>query len=98
MFIKVFTLKHSIRLFGESGTCFICSQLIAPYMLVMRAAGNTFHMECFGCQICGERFCVGDSLHFVGLRIVCAYDFQTLTELEVNPDLSSESLTMSKMY
>ena len=27
---------------------------------VMRARSNVYHLECFACQECGHRFCVGD--------------------------------------
>ena len=30
--------------------------------MVMRARANVYHLECFACQQCGHRFCVGD--HF----------------------------------
>ena len=26
----------------------------------MRARSNVYHLECFACQECGHRFCVGD--------------------------------------
>ena len=29
----------------------------------MRARANVYHLECFACQQCGHRFCVGDQFY-----------------------------------
>ena len=31
--------------------------------MVMRARANVYHLECFACQQCGHRFCVGDQFY-----------------------------------
>jgi hypothetical protein len=30
-----------------------------------------FHLQCFGCEICGHRFCVGDPFFFDNEKIIC---------------------------
>ena len=40
----------------------LSSQVIPAFEMVMRARANVYHLECFACQQCGHRFCVGD--HF----------------------------------
>ena len=37
-------------------------KVIPAFEMVMRARANVYHLECFACQQCGHRFCVGD--HF----------------------------------
>ncbi|RWS04915.1 LIM domain only protein 3-like protein, partial [Dinothrombium tinctorium] len=31
--------------------------------MVMRAKGHNYHLECFACQKCSQRFCVGDRFY-----------------------------------
>ena len=39
------------------------SQVIPAFEMVMRARANVYHLECFACQQCGHRFCVGDQFY-----------------------------------
>ncbi|KAK8784885.1 hypothetical protein V5799_008751 [Amblyomma americanum] len=44
--------------------------------MVMRARGNVYHLECFACQQCNHRFCVGDRFYLHENRILCEYDYE----------------------
>lgn len=44
--------------------------------MVMRAKGNNYHLECFGCQRCNHRFCVGDKFYLLDNRVLCEYDYE----------------------
>lgn len=57
---KIFCRRDFLRIFGQRGQCALCSRPIEPYELVMRAKGHAYHLECFSCQQCQSRFCVGD--------------------------------------
>ena len=39
------------------------SKVIPAFEMVMRARANVYHLECFACQQCGHRFCVGDQFY-----------------------------------
>merc|ERR1719234_958008 len=54
--------RDYLRLFGSTGYCAACRKVIPAFEMVMRARSNVYHLECFACQQCGHRFCVGD--HF----------------------------------
>lgn len=51
------------RIYVEPGHCAACKRSIPPYEMVMRANQNAYHMDCFACQQCQYRFCVGDRFH-----------------------------------
>lgn len=65
--------KHDfLRIFGNEGCCAACKKSIPPYELVMRANKNAYHMDCFACQQCNYRFCVGDKFHLQDdHKIIC---------------------------
>lgn len=62
-------------MFGQKAICAICEKLIYASEMVMRARQNVYHLECFACQLCGLRFCVGDRFHLFENKIVCQYDY-----------------------
>lgn len=69
---KILCRRDFLRIFGQPGSCAACKKSIPPYELVMRANLNAYHMECFACQQCQYRFCVGDRFHLTDLhRIIC---------------------------
>lgn len=69
---KILCRRDFLRIFGQSGCCAACKKSIPPYELVMRANENAYHMDCFACQQCQYRFCVGDRFHLTDAhRIVC---------------------------
>lgn len=47
------------RLFGTTGNCAACSKLIPAFEMVMRARDNVYHLDCFACQLCNQRWVVG---------------------------------------
>ena len=59
------------RLFGVPGVCAACNKPIAAFEFVMRAAKNAYHIECFSCQICRQRFRVGENFHFYNNKVLC---------------------------
>lgn len=62
-----------LRIFGPTGLCAACKRIIQPYELVMRANEMAFHLNCFACQQCQYRFCVGDRFHLTPEthRVIC---------------------------
>ncbi|CAN7999126.1 unnamed protein product [Ixodes hexagonus] len=68
--------RDYLRLFGTTGLCSACSKAIPAFEMVMRARGNVYHLECFACQQCNHRFCVGDRFYLHDNRILCEYDYE----------------------
>jgi len=57
--------RDYLRLFGSTGYCAACNKVIPAFEMVMRARTNVYHLECFACQQCGHRFCVGDQFYLL---------------------------------
>ncbi|GAB6025995.1 hypothetical protein CHUAL_011961 [Chamberlinius hualienensis] len=68
--------RDYLRLFGTTGYCSACSKMIPAFEMVMRARGNVYHLECFACQQCNHRFCVGDRFYLCDNQILCEYDYE----------------------
>uniref|UniRef100_A0A8D1MDP9 LIM domain only 1 n=1 Tax=Sus scrofa TaxID=9823 RepID=A0A8D1MDP9_PIG len=51
--------RDYLRLFGTTGNCAACSKLIPAFEMVMRARDNVYHLDCFACQLCNQRWVVG---------------------------------------
>ncbi|KAK2182974.1 hypothetical protein NP493_329g02019 [Ridgeia piscesae] len=68
--------RDYLRLFGTTGYCSVCSKVIPAFEMVMRARGNVYHLECFACQQCNHRFCVGDKFYMCDNKILCEYDYE----------------------
>ncbi|KAL8574297.1 hypothetical protein ACOMHN_062975 [Nucella lapillus] len=50
--------------------------MIPAFEMVMRARGNVYHLECFACQHCNHRFCVGDRFYLCDNKILCEADYE----------------------
>ncbi|XP_044014226.1 LIM domain only protein 3-like [Aphidius gifuensis] len=68
--------RDYLRLFGNTGYCAACSKVIPAFEMVMRARANVYHLECFACQQCNHRFCVGDRFYLCENKILCEYDYE----------------------
>ncbi|XP_064480472.1 LIM domain transcription factor LMO4.1-like isoform X2 [Ornithodoros turicata] len=68
--------RDYLRLFGTTGLCSACNKTIPAFEMVMRARGNVYHLECFACQQCNHRFCVGDRFYLHENKILCEYDYE----------------------
>ncbi|XP_046671934.1 LIM domain only protein 3-like [Homalodisca vitripennis] len=68
--------RDYLRLFGSTGYCAACSKVIPAFEMVMRARSNVYHLECFACQQCNHRFCVGDRFYLCDNKILCEYDYE----------------------
>lgn len=68
--------RDYLRLFGTTGYCSVCTKLIPAFEMVMRARENVYHLECFACQQCNHRFCVGDRYYLLNNQILCEYDYE----------------------
>ncbi|XP_018330217.1 LIM domain only protein 3-like isoform X1 [Agrilus planipennis] len=68
--------RDYLRLFGNTGYCAACSKVIPAFEMVMRARSNVYHLECFACQQCNHRFCVGDRFYLCENKILCEYDYE----------------------
>lgn len=67
--------RDYLRLFGHTGQCSACNKVIPAFEMVMRAKHNVYHLECFACQLCGHRFCVGDRFYLCDNKILCESDY-----------------------
>lgn len=68
--------RDYLRLFGTTGYCSACNKVIPAFEMVMRAKTNVYHLECFACQQCNHRFCVGDRFFLYDNKILCEYDYE----------------------
>ncbi|CAM1319193.1 LMO1 (predicted) [Pycnogonum litorale] len=68
--------RDYLRLFGNTGYCSACNKIIPAFEMVMRAKTNVYHLECFACQQCNHRFCVGDKFYLCNDKILCEYDYE----------------------
>jgi len=68
--------RDYLRLFGSTGYCSACNKVIPAFEMVMRARTNVYHLECFACQQCGHRFCVGDQFYLYDNKILCGPDYE----------------------
>lgn len=68
--------RDYLRLFGTTGLCSACNKTIPAFEMVMRARGNVYHLECFACQQCNHRFCIGDRFYLYDNKILCEYDYE----------------------
>ncbi|KAI1285242.1 Rhombotin-1 [Halotydeus destructor] len=68
--------RDYLRLFGTTGLCSACNKTIPAFEMVMRAKGNVYHLECFACQQCNHRFCVGDRFYLLENKVLCEYDYE----------------------
>ncbi|XP_056630413.1 LIM domain only protein 3-like isoform X2 [Diorhabda sublineata] len=68
--------RDYLRLFGTTGYCAACSKIIPAFEMVMKAKNNVYHLECFACQQCSNRFCVGDRFYLCENKILCEYDYE----------------------
>ena len=58
--VHFFFLNNSFwfnkRLFGATGNCAACCKPIPAFEMVMRAKSNVYHLDCFACQQCHQRW------------------------------------------
>ncbi|KAI2799237.1 hypothetical protein RDWZM_006791 [Blomia tropicalis] len=68
--------RDYLRLFGNTGFCSACNKTIPGFEMVMRAKSNVYHLECFSCFQCRQKFCVGDRFYLHENKILCEYDYE----------------------
>uniref|UniRef100_UPI00358FCB0E LIM domain only protein 3-like isoform X3 n=1 Tax=Myxine glutinosa TaxID=7769 RepID=UPI00358FCB0E len=73
------------RLFGVTGNCAACSKLIPAFEMVMRVRESVYHLDCFACQLCSQRFCVGDKFFLKNNMILCQSDYEETSAKETFP-------------
>ncbi|XP_017757050.1 PREDICTED: LIM domain only protein 3-like [Eufriesea mexicana] len=79
LFIKsnlILCKKDYLKLFGHTGHCAACNKTIPAFEMVMRARTNVYHLECFACQQCNYRFCIGDKFFLCENKILCESDYE----------------------
>uniref|UniRef100_A0AC35U6D3 LIM domain only protein 3 n=1 Tax=Rhabditophanes sp. KR3021 TaxID=114890 RepID=A0AC35U6D3_9BILA len=72
---KYYCRRDYLRVFGNSATCSLCKTHIYGYDLVMKVEDQIFHLQCFNCQMCDSKFCVGDKFIFYEGRVICHDDY-----------------------
>ncbi|CAK9304421.1 unnamed protein product [Gordionus sp. m RMFG-2023] len=70
--------RDYLRLFGNTGYCTACEKVIPAFEMVMKAKSNVYHLECFACQECNHRFCVGDKFYLWQNKILCEKDYRSV--------------------
>ncbi|GIY67150.1 LIM domain transcription factor LMO4.2 [Caerostris extrusa] len=79
---EVFLLR---RLFGNSGACSACGQMIPASEFVMRAQGNVYHLKCFTCVKCHNQLVPGDRYNLMNGSVLCEQDCIKMLKGTVNP-------------
>lgn len=74
-----------VRLFGNSGTCSACGQMIPASEFVMRAQGNVYHVKCFTCVKCHNQLVPGDRYNLVNGSVLCEQDCIKMLKGTVSP-------------
>ncbi|XP_076675996.1 LIM domain only protein 3 [Andrena cerasifolii] len=80
--------RDYVRIYGNTGHCAACNKTIPAVELVMRARTNVYHLECFACQQCNYRFCIGDIFYLCENKILCQRDYEErlmFANMAVNP-------------
>ncbi|XP_006817234.1 LIM domain only protein 3-like isoform X2 [Saccoglossus kowalevskii] len=89
--------RDYLRLFGTTGYCAACAKVIPAFEMVMRARDNVYHLECFACQQCNHRFCVGDKFYLRNNKILCEEDYEDAMMLAMGhyfkPSMSMVGMT-----
>ncbi|KAA3676783.1 uncharacterized protein DEA37_0013332 [Paragonimus westermani] len=70
--------RDYLRLYGRTGECVVCQKRIFAFELVMRIFESAYHLNCFCCQRCQMRFCVGDRFYVYRRAILCEQDYTEL--------------------
>ncbi|CAF1534787.1 unnamed protein product [Adineta ricciae] len=68
--------RDYLRLFGMTGHCASCQRLIPAFDLVMRCGELVYHLNCFSCYECQQKFCVGDRYFLYNNQILCEDDHE----------------------
>ncbi|XP_022257347.1 LIM domain transcription factor LMO4.2-like [Limulus polyphemus] len=63
-----------IRMFGNTGACSACAQVIPANEFVMRTHGNVYHLKCFSCVKCRNQLVPGDRYNLVNGSVFCEQD------------------------
>ncbi|CAG0886101.1 unnamed protein product [Cyprideis torosa] len=88
--------RDYLRLFGATGYCAACNKVIPAFEMVMRAKANVYHLECFACQHCNHRFCVGDRFYLLDNKILCEMDYDERMVLAGLPTSSTYHLQQQR--
>ncbi|XP_076343262.1 LIM domain transcription factor LMO4-like [Tachypleus tridentatus] len=63
-----------IRMFGNSGACSACGQVIPANEFVMKTQGNVYHLKCFACVKCHNQLNPGDRYNMLNGNVLCEQD------------------------
>ncbi|GAA49955.1 LIM domain only protein 3, partial [Clonorchis sinensis] len=78
-------------LYGKTGICVVCLKRILGFEFVMRIQENVYHLNCFCCQRCQLRFCIGDKFYLQNKTILCEQDYIDSKMLSIRPNLCQET-------
>ncbi|CAH8535576.1 unnamed protein product [Dicrocoelium dendriticum] len=67
--------RDYLRLCGRTGECVVCGRRILAFEFVMKIREDFYHLNCFCCQSCQMRFCVGDRFYIHQKTILCEKDY-----------------------
>ncbi|KAG5451265.1 LIM domain only protein 3 [Clonorchis sinensis] len=83
--------RDYLRLYGKTGICVVCLKRILGFEFVMRIQENVYHLNCFCCQRCQLRFCIGDKFYLQNKTILCEQDYIDSKMLSIRPNLCQET-------
>uniref|UniRef100_A0A915IWP0 LIM zinc-binding domain-containing protein n=1 Tax=Romanomermis culicivorax TaxID=13658 RepID=A0A915IWP0_ROMCU len=75
---RIYCRDDYIRLFRPNLLCSVCQNVIQPAEQMMKVYANLYHLDCFACQECTHRFCIGEKYYFDRRinKILCENDFE----------------------
>ncbi|KAA0192165.1 LIM domain only protein 3 [Fasciolopsis buskii] len=79
--------RDYLRLYGQTGECFVCRKRILAFEFVMRIQNKVYHLNCFSCQQCQLRFCVGDKFYLHNQFILCEQDYAYMVLASIQPTI-----------
>ncbi|CAF1056138.1 unnamed protein product [Didymodactylos carnosus] len=78
LFVKeslILCKRDYLRLFQIPGSCAQCKKSISAFDMVMRVKHLVYHLNCFACYDCRQRFCIGDRFFLIDNQILCESDY-----------------------
>ncbi|XP_065062494.1 LIM domain only protein 3-like [Rhopilema esculentum] len=85
-FGKKFCVFDYLRLFGPMQQCCACKKAIMSCDHVIKVSQEAiFHLQCFKCDVCHRRFCVGEKFIFdrEGNTVLCIADCIPTTKISM---------------
>lgn len=90
--------RDYLNIYGLKGMCAACRKEIPAFDLVMRARTNVYHLECFACQECNYKFCVGETFYLWDNKILCQYHYQERSVFAQSANYNSLAHALKRQF